>query len=878
MPNKLQEYSLMAESTAAQITGSFQSWLAFLDTAARLYKYPYNEQLLIFAQRPDATACAEYKLWNNTMGRYVRRDSKGIALIDTSGMTPRLKYVFDVSDTGARPNSRAVNLWEYRDGHREAVGTALERAYDIPASGSLPEQLEKIAAKLAGEYWTEHQRDVLDIVADSYLEAYDEFNVGAAFRSAATVSITYALMSRCGLEPRDYFQHEDFLNVFDFNTPATVGALGTAVSEINQQVLRQIEASIKKYEREHSADTSRSEHTASNRNEIEALSEPERMNDNGRADLHPERGLSDSRPEPGRDGGREAAGQVRPDAEGVPEGASPDPVEPPDSRRDAANAPAGDRRDGAPAPGADDAGAGDGERRDGGPESQRPAALDGPDEQPESTGGRDDPDRAGLQLTRDETPAEEESGQFSLFLSEAEQIRSIDEAESAFTDAPFAFSAPQAVIDDILRNGSNTDHSRMRVVAEFSKEKAPETKTAFLKQEYHGGYGLNAPDGKYAAWYDGDGIHISRGGAARYAKNAQVIPWKDAAARIDELLIAGEFASNVELTEAAHHERMEIAESLWYLRRDFSDAAQERDFLPSLSEIRGNNFPDETEKLAELLANDIGRANVLREYREFYAAYQENAALLRFRYHKTEALLHRLEDMGLPRREYTSELADIPAASSFITDDEINRALTGGSGMEGGRGRIYAFFRENHTPKEKADFLKKEYGVGGRSHALSGCSGSYEDHNNKGIKYQKRNCYDVELSWAQVAKRIETIIGQDRYLSAAEKARYAAKEEALSPVPESAQEDVLVEAQMQEQQTAAPLVKRDVTQTEIDDVLRAWNGSTESKRAVVRYMEAHARERDTINWMARGFAIRWLLLFGWSKIRKRKIIFLRTYP
>lgn len=241
MPSNLQAYRQMADSAALQITGSHESWKAFLQTAVRLYKYPYNEQVMIHAQRPDATACAEYNFWNNQWGRYVRRGSKGIALIDTTGDRPKLKYVFDVSDTGSRENSRSVNLWQMRDEHKDSISAMLERNYDVFGEHGLAEQLEHVAAQLADEYWNEHSRDMLDIVADSFLEEYDDFNIGVQFRNAATVSITYALMSRCGMEPDERFEHEDFLSIFDFNTPSTVAVLGTAVSEINQQVLRQIE-------------------------------------------------------------------------------------------------------------------------------------------------------------------------------------------------------------------------------------------------------------------------------------------------------------------------------------------------------------------------------------------------------------------------------------------------------------------------------------------------------------------------------------------------------------------------------------------------------------------------------------------------------------
>ena len=356
MANNFQAYAKLADDTAAQITGSYQEWTAFLTTAARLYKYPYSEQLMIYAQRPEATACAEYDLWNKRMGRYVRRGSKGIALIDMTGDNPKIKYVFDVSDTGKTERSRRVNLWEYRQEHAQAVSAMLERRYEVTGENGIEEQLEKVAAQLADEYWNDHQRDILGIVDDSFLEDYDDFNVGVAFRNAATVSITYSLLSRCGLEPEEYFEHEDFLSVFDWNTPAAVAELGTAVSTINQEVLRQIEITIKQYEREKSSERT------------------ERHDE--QPDLHAERGLPDPRPEAERNAGGEP-GQVRQDAEEVPSGEQAGALQPPAAVYDSASAPAGDRAGGAEPAGADAPGAGTGGRRDGEPESQRPDEVGG---------------------------------------------------------------------------------------------------------------------------------------------------------------------------------------------------------------------------------------------------------------------------------------------------------------------------------------------------------------------------------------------------------------------------------------------------------------------------------------------------------------------
>ena len=409
MPTKAEMYAQMAEKVAVQLTGSWQEWAGFLTTAARLYKYPFHEQMMIYAQRPDATACAEYDLWNEKMDRYVRRGSKGIALVDDSGDRPRLRYVFDISDTGTREHSRTPWLWKMGEEHAAPVMAMLERNYDV-GGGDLAQHLADVAAKLAEEYWTEHRQDILPIVDGSFLEEYDEYNIEVQFKSAATVSITYALMSRCGLEPEQYFSHEDFMPIFDFNTPATIGALGTAVSQVNQQVLRQIGVTIQNFEREKRTERS--------------------VTHGEQPDLHSERRLPDSRPETVR-AAVEAPGQVRQDAENLSEGASADPLQPAADEREAVPAPSGDRRDREQPSGADDAPVGRGGGRDGGTESPRPDAVGGPDEHLQGPGRGDSDGGTYQQLS------------LNLFLSEAEQIQKIDEAESVKTPSASFFAQEQ---------------------------------------------------------------------------------------------------------------------------------------------------------------------------------------------------------------------------------------------------------------------------------------------------------------------------------------------------------------------------------------------------------------------------------------------------
>ena len=735
MTPKTAYYAAMAEEAARQVTGSWERWTSFLTTAGRLYKYPYHEQLMIHAQRPDATACAEYDLWNDKMNRYVKRGSKGIALLDNSGDKPRLRYVFDVSDTGTRRNSRPVYLWKMNDEYVPSVQAALEKAFGVPAQGNtLDSQIDGIARQLATDYWEEHGRQFLDIIAESYLEGYDEFNTGASFKNAATVSIAYTLYSRCVENPDEYFEHEDFLDIFDFNTRQTANALGTAVSQMSAQVFREIEVTIRNYERTKQAERS--------------------QNYDERNDIQTGRGLSDSehRADEQRN---ETVGQVRQDASGIPSGEQSDALQRSDSQRETVPTSPGDRRnsetqsESVDEPVSDEqSGTGQREKSDG---------MGAAHEHIESTGRRNRDDGAYQQLT------------LNLFPSEEEQIHKIDEAESKKT-LP-AFSLPQSEIDHVLLLGSNTDHARKIVALDYMKGKSAEELVETLKATYHGGFGLKEENYNISAWYADDGIHLAVGNSSQYVSSTQIITWEDAVIRIGELLESGQYATNVELAEAPGFERKQVAEALWHLYHDLSDDARESGFFPSLERMPANNFPEQTAMLAEKLADPEFLGRMKTEYHAFMYAYSMDDSVLRFHYHKTNALEKRLNELDMPLREYQSNLTQMPIIRQFITDDELNRAMAGGSGFSGGKLRIYNYFENVRDKKERADFLKNEYGTGGHSHAISGTTGSFEDHSAKGLEYKKSGCDSVFFNWTQVADRIASLIRQERYLTPMEQAR-----------------------------------------------------------------------------------------------------------
>ena len=518
----IQTISQLTETTAARITHSKQDWTGFLTTAAKLYKYPYPEQLMIYAQRPNATACASYDLWNKRMGRFVHRHSQGIALIDATGDMPRLKYVFDVSDTGSvggREQSRRPLLWEMRSEHVDVVSSALEREHGASGKDGLADQIRTIAAQLADAYWTDNRRDILYNIDGSFAAEYDEFSQEAAFVQATAISITYAALSRCGFDPDEHIDNVEYLNVFDFNTPDAVTALGTAVSSGTEQLLRQIERTVKQYEHEKEQ-------------------EAERSAENGAYQLSEEWGLSDSQPD------NEVAAdtsdrEIREDAETVSDGASPNILQFPAAIGEVVSAPVGDRADDERAAHADDAAAHAIGGLDGSDESVGSDEMGGLDEHLESPSGGNDSDGAGVQLS---PPV-----QLSLFPSEAERITAISQAES---EQPSAFSFPQAEIDAELCRGSGYAGGKIRIYAFFQAEQSNKERAAFLKEE-HGSYW-----GHSHTFLDGSSGFVdysSKGMKIRRSATDQelTIKWSAIAKRTGEIIAAGNYLTEKEQEQYA---------------------------------------------------------------------------------------------------------------------------------------------------------------------------------------------------------------------------------------------------------------------------------------------------------------------------------------
>ena len=506
MSEKTLYYAQLAEDTARRLTGSWERWSGFLATAGRLYKYPYPDQLMIYAQRPDATACASYDVWNDRMNRYVRRGSKGIALLDDAGDRLRLRYVFDLADTGTRSNSRDPWLWTLEDRHRIPVAAMLERRYGTAAT-DLPQQFADAAGQLADTYWADHGQEISGILANSMLEEYDELNRGLAFKRAVTASTTFVLLSRCGYAPENHFGAETFRNIYEFNTPATVAVLGTAVSESSREVLLQIAAVVRQVERD--------------------IAEERRLWDEQHSiAVHAERGLSG--PEHRAEPAGEALGQVRADAPDISQGGSAGPLQSPAPERDAVPAPGGDRPDSEGPLGPADGGAAETEPSPG--QSGAADGLGAAHERSENAGRGSNPERADLQL--------------SFFATEAEQIAQID--QRAETEQVSAFSFSEADWRAALASGSGFEYGKERIAAYYAENHTQKEHIEFLKQEYGtGGRSWTFQDGSNGFLdYDASGVKL------RSYPNGQEqrLKWPEVEKRIHVLIATGQYLDGPEQT------------------------------------------------------------------------------------------------------------------------------------------------------------------------------------------------------------------------------------------------------------------------------------------------------------------------------------------
>ena len=805
MANKLQYVSELANQTAHAVTHSVDGWKRYLDTSAKIYKYPFDEQLLIYAQRPDATACASMELWNETMRRWVKPGSKGIALIrkDKRGR-PSLEYVFDVSDTRPVKGAKTPYLWEMREDHHAAVLNALERRYGPAGDGDIGEQIMELAARAVNEVYRDRLTDLAYDVQNSLLEELDDLNLEIRFRDVLTASVQYAVLTRCGLDPAEFMEDGDLAGITEFSTPAVLHHLGNAASAVSMDLLNEIGRAVKTWDREQAKNNKKNlekplafsqeigyTEDAKEFSTVKRESE-ERSGEHG-ADLHEGGRLPDSRPDDGRTGrrGGNAAGQVRTDEGELSSRAPQRDVHVDAADRAAGSPPAGDRPAGAGAGGPDGGRSEEAERRGRSDEGTGPDGLGAGGEQLHTAGGGDRAERDRVPINQDEEqtaggqPAVSSSegpapAPFHLFPPVEEQVERIAQAQTEERQAQrqmsiLAEQVPETVIGRALTCGGNGQHSIERIVAFFQKNPRNEDAAAFLEKEYgEGGKGIVDAGEKYAVLFDKKGFRVHLGTSTREPVGVD-LPWPAVAVRVSRLLQEGRFASQEKIAAAEDNEYRELAGKLWYLRQDFSDSARERNLLPMVSQhFLGKGFPDDTQEIAGLLKDSASRQQIVQELAEFAGSYDRNTGLLRSRHHPDpQALLADVVNLFTPRQEFHAAEGFVPGRASFITEDEIDRLLLGGSSYADGKFSIYSYFVQGHNAQECAKFLREAYGDGGSSY-----TGYDEWHDSKGIKFTRQDDESgfkgyatIRLNWNQVQKRVRALIDGGNYLSEQERER-----------------------------------------------------------------------------------------------------------
>ena len=794
--------SALAEETAKEVVRNEENWRRYLNTASRLYKYPFKEQLLIYAQRPEATACASIEIWNEKMHCWVNKGAKGIALIDEDSFSG-LKYVFDISDVHkARRIGQFPNLWEMREEHMESVISRLEKTYgDTDREAGFVGRIREIAGRIAEDCYKELASDMEYLKEGSFLEELDELNVEIRIRETLADSITYTVLKRCGMEESELAEEINFPYIHEFNTVETLSQLGSNVSDLSKPILMEIGKAIGAYDRQIAqnreetrvgreridthekniekglANASEADYNALKRESesqdeqsITQTGEAGERSKYDESDIREERGLSDTDGSNGRtaEGGTD---KVRTDEEEVLTGAQERSIYGTSSEREAEGTLVDDTGAGRGENGASDQ-TDEGERGDNGADESRESdALGSEDEQHRTLGRGDRDDGTNLQLNIEQPEGTYQ--QLSLFPSFEEQVGTIAAAEASIQyTMPAAFSLPQEQIDSILRSGGGRDNSRKRIYAKYQQGKTPEEMAEFLKNEYKTtGKGFEFDGNPVSLWFDEMGMRIGYGTSAK-ENTLAVMSWSEVESHIRVMVENGTYmsANEVFLVDAVERERIATD-----INNFFRDGISE---MPESLELKFSNYPASMEKLCELLATTEGRELIKDELEKAKAQLDSGEKQIKWRYVKRpDYLLEQLADLGVEKKEFPALDTVEVRNEDFITQDEIDYRLAGGSGFEHGKFRIYEYFMEGHDKKDNIAFLKNEYGTGGSSHALPGSDRAHEDHDAKGIRLEKGNYGSpyakVLLNWNVVEKRIRELVQADKYLSPEGKEAYA---------------------------------------------------------------------------------------------------------
>lgn len=784
---KYEKISVLAKETARSIGENKESWMNYLDVASRLYKYPFEDQILIYAQRPDATACAPLEMWNEKMFCWVNRGAKGIALIDQESDYPRLRYVFDVSDVHkARRIGKSPFIWNIREEHEEGILAALERIYGATnQDSSFEDRIYQISKRIADDYYEEIVDDLIDVSAGSYLEDLDGDTVSLRLRETLEQSVCYTVLKRCGFDMAEYEGEFPFDYIHEFNTLRTLSVLGSATSELCEPMLIQIGRSIARYERKRQSRESQIQHNKVNKNE--------RMEKENEPDIREERRLPDSESDTRR-GEEKHVDQVRNPAEELSEKPQTGDLQRSASERRIDGALSGDSGTGRTKVRQSDGETHEITGSDRAVESDQSLGVDKKDEHDLSAGGGSDSSGTGLSVEELEGYAPPENSpyrQMDLFSLMSEQLGNIAVAQ---VEKPNQLSFPGTIsvekVAKILCTGGGLENSRKRIFAKYEQGKTPEEMSDFLRREYGStGKGFNFGEEQISVWFDENGMSAAHGNSALEHTELK-LSWEEIEKIIRSQVESGTYMDSTEAYMVDYYERKRITNQLYFFYRDSIGE------FPKGLEISGYNYPGEEEYLMDLLTKPDKIQNIVACLDETLQKIESEEISIRFRLAKNPyELRDDVADLLKERISYPlAEKVDV-LTEDFITSDEIDYVLSSGSGFAQGSFRIYDFYQKDHTLKEAADFLKKEYGTGGSSHALAGSDKSHKDYDAKGISLKKGNIFtpdaEVLLSWNVVAKRIEKLMQEGRYLSDKKKIEYAAyKQEQEKKALEQAKEEL----------------------------------------------------------------------------------------
>ena len=794
--SKLQDIRNLIQEHAVSVSSSPGDWMDYMDTASRLYRYSFSDQLLIHAQRPDATACASLELWNEKMLRWVNRGARGIALFDETWQNTKLRYVFDISDTHMVAGGRSPYLWKMQEHQREEILTHLAEVYALEEkdAATLQDALMAVAREMVNDNLEEYLDGLEYAVEGTYLEDLDEVTIRSDFRQLATDSVYYLLSRRCGLDPMELLEEEDFMHITDYNHLSVLTFLGNAASQLSESILIDIGKTVHKIsleearkEVENSDERNYNNFTTlmcETENQDAETQKEENIENEGGTDYGTDISSQGRLPvsESDRRRGRSDDREIWDAAEDISEGTQEQPLSEPVSDREAEQPSGTDRKsstgengqpDGETA--GEESGTGQGSRFDG---------MDSTHERTDGNSGREHLDGIGIQLVEDTredglSKAEEEiASALSLpeYPTADEQRRNMEERTAALYAGEIPI--PEEVVDEILRTGGNRKASQLRIIYNFMSEQTPEEYTEFVKREYRkGGKGFQIDGNEYSVWFDETGMQIAVGHTVTdHILDKAFLSWEDVSGRIHQLLDQGEYAPQSVLDAARSNAVKEHAQALAYMKGDMAEGVAEIVFdeedLPHLRSI----YPEITDYLEEKLENPQWLSELNERLDALAEAYEENHSIMRFHHYNPVNISKQFQ-------KFADEVIPYQARDGFawkehpmfITQDEIDAFLAGGGAYSQGRIRTYSFYLLHEDERARTGFIKEQYGIGGSSHALFGADDSHANYDGKGL-FLARGAYgnpytSILLSWNKVANRVAYLIKNDQFLQAEDYAR-----------------------------------------------------------------------------------------------------------